>query len=169
MSSPYDQHIEELLGAYRRERAQIGELQRTMREVKASATAPRQALKVTVNSQGEVTEIEFPTGAYKRMAPVELSQMLLTTIQKARTTAMAEVAEVLAGHLPAGWPPPTCSGARPIWAGCCRRCRPWRTRSGSTSPTAVPAEVPVPVSRGLRSPEEPKTLSSLSSFPAELM
>ncbi|MGW1029007.1 YbaB/EbfC family nucleoid-associated protein [Streptomyces sp. NPDC002577] len=101
-SSPYDQHIEELLGAYRRERAQVGELQRRMREVKASATAPRQALKVTVNSQGEVTEIEFPTGAYKRMAPVELSQMLLSTIQKARTTVMAEVAEVLSGHLPAG-------------------------------------------------------------------
>ncbi|KUN92551.1 YbaB/EbfC family nucleoid-associated protein [Streptomyces caeruleatus] len=101
-SSPYDQHIEELLGEYRRQRAQVGEVQRTMREVKASATAPRQALKVTVNSQGEVTEIEFPTGAYKRMAPVELSQMLLTTIQKARTDAMAEVAEVLSGHLPAG-------------------------------------------------------------------
>ncbi|WP_051833505.1 YbaB/EbfC family nucleoid-associated protein [Streptomyces sp. NRRL S-646] len=101
-SSPYDQHIEELLGAYRRERAQIGELQRRMREVKASATAPRQALKVTVNSQGEVTAIEFPTGAYKRMAPVELSQMLVSTIQKARTTAMAEVAEVLSGHLPEG-------------------------------------------------------------------
>ncbi|MFK4104975.1 YbaB/EbfC family nucleoid-associated protein [Streptomyces sp. NPDC019531] len=102
MSSPYDQHIEELLGAYRRERAQVGELQRRMREVKASATAPRQALKVTVNSQGEVTELEFPTGAYKRMAPVELSQMLITTIQKARSTAMADVAEVLSGHLPAG-------------------------------------------------------------------
>ena len=101
-SSPYDQHIEELLGAYRRERAQIGELQRRMREVKASATAPRQALKVTVNSQGEVTAIEFPTGAYKRMAPVELSQLLVSTIQKARATAMAEVAEVLSGHLPAG-------------------------------------------------------------------
>jgi len=101
-SSPYDQHIEELLGAYRRERAQIGELQRRMREVKASATAPRQALKVTVNSQGEVTAIEFPTGAYKRMAPVELSQMLVSTIQKARATAMAEVAEVLSGHLPEG-------------------------------------------------------------------
>ena len=101
-SSPYDQHIEELLGAYRRERAQIGDLQRRMREVKASATAPRQALKVTVNSQGEVTAIEFPTGAYKRMAPVELSQMLVSTIQKARTTAMAEVAEVLSGHLPEG-------------------------------------------------------------------
>ena len=101
-SSPYDQHIEELLGAYRRERAQIGELQRRMREVKASATAPRQALKVTVNSQGEVTAIEFPTGAYKRMAPVELSQLLVSTIQKARATAMAEVAEVLSGHLPEG-------------------------------------------------------------------
>ncbi|MGW2716914.1 YbaB/EbfC family nucleoid-associated protein [Streptomyces sp. NPDC001492] len=101
-SSPYDQHIEELLGAYRRQRAQIGDLQRRMREVKASATAPRQALKVTVDSQGEVTAIEFPTGAYKRMAPLELSQILVATIQKARTTAMAEVAEVLSGHLPEG-------------------------------------------------------------------
>ncbi|MEU3785436.1 YbaB/EbfC family nucleoid-associated protein [Streptomyces sp900129855] len=101
-SSPYDQHIEELLGSYRRERSEVGELQRRMREVKASATAPRQALKVTVNSQGEVAEIEFPTGAYKRMAPVELSQMLVTTIQKARTSAMAAVAEVLSGHLPSG-------------------------------------------------------------------
>jgi DNA-binding protein YbaB len=102
VSSPYDQHIEELLGTYRRERAQVGELQRRMREVKASVTAPRQALKVTVNAQGEVTEIEFPTGAYKRMAPVELSQLLLTTIQKARTKVMADVAEVLSGHLPEG-------------------------------------------------------------------
>ncbi|QKZ15961.1 YbaB/EbfC family nucleoid-associated protein [Streptomyces chartreusis] len=101
-SSPYDQHIEELLGSYRRERAQVGELQRRMRDVTATVTAPRQALKVTVNSQGEVTEIEFPTGAYKRMAPVELSQMISSTIQKARTNAMAEAAEVLSGHLPAG-------------------------------------------------------------------
>lgn len=101
-SSPYDQHIEELLGAYRRERAQIGDLQRRMREVKASATAPRQALKVTVDSQGEVTAIEFPTGAYKRMAPVELAQMLVSTIQKARTIAVEEAAEILSGHLPAG-------------------------------------------------------------------
>jgi DNA-binding protein YbaB len=102
VSSPYDQHIEELLGAYRRERAQVGELQTRMREVKASVTAPRQALKVTVNAQGEVTEIAFPTGAYKRMAPVELSQLLLTTIQKARSKATADVAEVLSGHLPEG-------------------------------------------------------------------
>lgn len=102
MSSPYDQHIEELLGTYRRERAQVGELQRKMREIKASVTAPRQALKVTVSSQGEVTEIEFPTGAYKRMAPVELSQMLITTIQNARSKAMAEMAEALTGHLPEG-------------------------------------------------------------------
>jgi DNA-binding protein YbaB len=102
VSSPYDEHIEELLGAYRRERAGVGELQRRMREVTASATAPRQAAKVTVNSQGEVTEIAFPTGAYKRMAPVELSQMLLATIQKARTQAMAEMADVLSGHLPEG-------------------------------------------------------------------
>lgn len=102
MSSPYDQHIEELLGAYRRGRAQVVELRHRMRDVKASVTAPRQALKVAVNGQGELTEIEFPTGAYKRMAPMELSQLILTTVQKARSKAMADVAEVLSGHLPEG-------------------------------------------------------------------
>jgi DNA-binding protein YbaB len=102
VSSPYDQQIEQLLGTYRSERAQVGELQRRMREVKGSATAPRQAVKVTVNAQGEVTDLEFPTGAYKRMPPVELSQLLLKTIQQARSKAMAEVADVLSGHLPEG-------------------------------------------------------------------
>jgi DNA-binding protein YbaB len=102
VSSPYDEHMDQLLDTYHRERAQVGELQRQMRETKASATAPRQAVKVTVNAQSEVTEIEFPTAAYKRMAPVELSQMLITTIQKARSKAMAEVADLLARHLPEG-------------------------------------------------------------------
>jgi DNA-binding protein YbaB len=102
VSTPYDEHIEELLQQYRAQRARASELQRELRETTASATAPRQAVKVTVGAQGEVRALEFPTGAYRRMAPTELAEVLMTTIQEAADKAAATAAAVLAPHLPEG-------------------------------------------------------------------
>ncbi|MFD9390951.1 YbaB/EbfC family nucleoid-associated protein [Streptomyces sp. NPDC060000] len=102
MSTPYDAEIEELLASYQSQLAQIGELQRRMREVSGTATAKAQAMKVTVGSQGEVTEVEFPTGAYRRMAPKELADLVMSTVQEARAKATAALAEVMTPHLPAG-------------------------------------------------------------------
>ncbi|PWI42167.1 YbaB/EbfC family nucleoid-associated protein [Streptomyces sp. ICBB 8177] len=102
MSSPYDQEIEDLLALYRKQREEAVETRRRINEVTGTATAPRQTVKATVNAQGEVTAIEFPTGAYHRMAPKELSEALLTTIRQARANALEEVAELTSLGLPAG-------------------------------------------------------------------
>ncbi|MFG3165556.1 YbaB/EbfC family nucleoid-associated protein [Streptomyces sp. NPDC048200] len=102
MPSPYDQQIEDLLGEYRRQREQAAETRRRINATTSTATAPRQTVKVTVGAQGEVTAIEFPTGAYRRMAPKELADVLLATIQQARSEALDGVAGVLAGELPPG-------------------------------------------------------------------
>jgi hypothetical protein len=59
-------------------------------------------VKVTVGAQGEVKEIEFPTGAYRRMAPKELADALLNTIAEARTKALQQVGEVASAGLPQG-------------------------------------------------------------------
>lgn len=59
-------------------------------------------MKITVGAQGEVTAIEFPTGAYRRMAPKELADVLLTTLRQARAEALEGVAGVLADRLPPG-------------------------------------------------------------------
>ncbi|MET8954170.1 YbaB/EbfC family nucleoid-associated protein [Streptomyces sp. NPDC004393] len=102
MTSPYDEEIEDLLALYRRQRAEAVEARRRINEVTGTATAPRQTVKATVNAQGEVTAIEFPTGAYHRMTPKELSEALLTTIRQARANALEAVAEVGSLGLPAG-------------------------------------------------------------------
>ncbi|MEW1773106.1 YbaB/EbfC family nucleoid-associated protein [Streptomyces sp. NPDC086777] len=102
MPSPYDQQIEDLLEQYRRQRDEAARTRRRINETTATVTAPRQTVKVTVGAQGEVTAIEFPTGAYRRMAPKELADVLLTALRQARAEALEGVAGVLAEQLPPG-------------------------------------------------------------------
>ncbi|MGW2252588.1 YbaB/EbfC family nucleoid-associated protein [Kitasatospora sp. NPDC001660] len=102
MSSTYDQEIEELLALYQRQREGAAETRRRINETTGTATAPRQTVKVTVNAVGDVTGIEFPTGAFRRLTPKELSEALLTTIAEARRDALEQVARMTDLQLPSG-------------------------------------------------------------------
>lgn len=102
MSSSYDQEIEDLLELYQRQRAEAVETRRRINEVTGTAIAPRQTVKATVNAQGDVTAIEFPSGAYHRMPPKELSEVLLTTLRQARSKALEQVSELTTPALPPG-------------------------------------------------------------------
>jgi hypothetical protein len=55
-----------------------------------------------VSARGDVTAIEFPTEAYKRMPPKELSEVLLATISEARDNALKAVQDTMAAELPKG-------------------------------------------------------------------
>jgi DNA-binding protein YbaB len=102
MSSPYEQEIDDLLAQYRSRRDEVTETRRRINEATGTATAKRQAVKVTVTAQGEVTAIEFPTGAYRSLAPKELADLLITTIREARADAQAQVNDLMADKLPEG-------------------------------------------------------------------
>ncbi|MFD0280043.1 YbaB/EbfC family nucleoid-associated protein [Kitasatospora sp. NPDC127111] len=102
MSSPYDQEIEDLLALYARQREEAAETRRRIAATTATATDPRQAVKVTVGAQGELTAVEFPNGAYRRMAPRELADLLVTTAARAREEALEAVAGVVSDGLPPG-------------------------------------------------------------------
>lgn len=102
MATPFDQEIEELLDQYRKKRAEVADMRRRLDETTATATAPKQVVKVTVGAQGEVTAIEFPTAAFRRLPPKELADTLLNTIQQARAKALEKTNELVSAHLPAG-------------------------------------------------------------------
>ncbi len=102
MSTPYDQGIEDLLALYHKQREEAAETRRRINEITGTGTAPRQSVKATVSAHGEVTAIEFPTGAYRRMAPKELSEALLTALAQAREAALTQVAELTSVGLPPG-------------------------------------------------------------------
>jgi DNA-binding protein YbaB len=99
--SIFEQKAEELIAEYEERRAKTGELQRKISEIRGTATSPRGSIKVTVGVQGEVTEIQFPTSAYKRMPPKELSETLLATISEAKDSAQEALRELMTPEMPA--------------------------------------------------------------------
>ena len=102
MSTPYDRDIEDLLVLYRKQREEAAETRRRINEVTATGTAPRQSVKVTASANGEISAVEFPTGAYRRMAPKELSEAVMTALVQAREKALEQVAELTSLGLPPG-------------------------------------------------------------------
>ncbi|MEU8718505.1 YbaB/EbfC family nucleoid-associated protein [Streptomyces sp. NPDC048663] len=104
MSSSYDREIEELLAGYGRQRDQAFESRQQINAVTATVTAPRQVVRVTVGAQGQITDLDFPTGAYRNMAPKDLARVVRATVDKARAEALKKVTEVVTSVMPGGIP-----------------------------------------------------------------
>lgn len=102
MSDPYTDEYDRLVGEYQQQYRRLADTQRRLREIACTVTAPRRVVSVTVGHGGVVTEVAFPTSAYKRMTPTELAAVVLETITAAREQATAEAATVLAPSMPAG-------------------------------------------------------------------
>jgi DNA-binding protein YbaB len=98
----YEQQLEELTEQYRAAVTRANELQGMISEISATATAPREVVKVTVGARGEVRAVEFPTSAYKRMAPAELAATLMSTIDEANEKALAAYSDLMRPELPKG-------------------------------------------------------------------
>lgn len=97
-----NQHIQELFEQYQRQRNNLVDLQQKMRSISATVVSARREVSVTVSHTGVVTEIKFPTSAYRRLTPQELASLIMKTIDDARDTAATEAAEVIAPLLPKG-------------------------------------------------------------------
>jgi DNA-binding protein YbaB len=102
VSSEHQRRIEDLYEQYQRQRQGLGELQQRMQAIAVTAYSPRREVAVTVGYTGVVSDISFPNSNYRRLAPQELSAMLMRAIADAKDRAAAEAAEVLTPLMPAG-------------------------------------------------------------------
>lgn len=99
---PAQDRLAELIARYENIREQtIGARQR-MREISCTVVAPRQVVSVTVGRHGVLTEIKFPTGAYKSMTPKELAEVIVKTFQQAREKSLDEAADIMRPIMPNG-------------------------------------------------------------------
>lgn len=105
MASSYDVVLEQALADYERQRARAGEVYRELNDISETVTAPRQVVKVTVGQQGEVTDLTFPTAAFKNLTATELAAVIVKTINQAHAQVRARAATVLAPDLPDGISP----------------------------------------------------------------
>ena len=102
MSSQYEKMLEDAMGAYQRQRDHFAETRREVETATSTVTSARREVTATVGRTGELTELSFPTSAYKRMAPAELASVIVQTISAAREKSVAAAAEMLAPMLPPG-------------------------------------------------------------------
>jgi len=96
--------LDEALARYERRLAQSAETKDRIESSSGTATSPRREVTATVGGGGELTELSFPTSAWKRMAPAELCAVIVRTVADARQQAMAAVAEALDPMLPDSMP-----------------------------------------------------------------
>ncbi|MCP2205573.1 YbaB/EbfC DNA-binding family protein [Lentzea flava] len=102
VSSPHNERVEQLKEQLQQQIVELRETQQKLREVTCTVTAPRQAVSVTVGYGGFVKEVKFPTSAYKRMAPNELSSAVFKAIADAQAQVATKSADILAPSMPAG-------------------------------------------------------------------
>lgn len=98
----FNERIESLFEEYQRQRNSLTELQQRMRAISASATSPRREVTVTVGQGGILTDIRFPTSAYRRLTPADLTAVIMQTYAEAKERVMDEAAAILAPMLPDG-------------------------------------------------------------------
>jgi DNA-binding protein YbaB len=102
MTSPYDDAVAKLMAEYQQQLEQIGEHQRRMQEITGTAASPRKSVSVTLNAQGQLVELKFPTDAYRSMAPVELANVIIETFTAARDQVTRRQRELMAANAPGG-------------------------------------------------------------------
>ncbi|WP_436535629.1 YbaB/EbfC family nucleoid-associated protein [Actinoplanes sp. HUAS TT8] len=104
MTSPMQNRIEQAMAEFERHRAAMDGFEHRVAEASTTVTAKNRAVAVTVNGKGELSEIRFPVGTYRTMAPAELGRLLVDTIGEAQQQAREKAAQMFESLLPAGLP-----------------------------------------------------------------
>jgi DNA-binding protein YbaB len=98
--SGYEADALEMMGRYRRKLADLIGLQHTTAETSATAASPHRSVLVTVNAQGEITALAFPTDAYRAMSAAELAEEILSAARDAKSKAREPLEDLLGPDAP---------------------------------------------------------------------
>ncbi|MEV0084492.1 YbaB/EbfC family nucleoid-associated protein [Saccharopolyspora sp. NPDC050642] len=83
------------LQALEEQQAKLVEFQRELAETTTRVESPDRVVAIVLDGQAELREIKFLKTDYRTMAPAELGELLLRTIQQGRAKAAAKVQELL--------------------------------------------------------------------------
>ncbi|MFI0467237.1 YbaB/EbfC family nucleoid-associated protein [Saccharopolyspora sp. 5N102] len=91
--SPLD--MSSALQALEEQQAKLAEYQRKLAETTTRVESPNRMVAIVLDGQAELREIKFLNTDYRTMAPAELGEVLLRTIQQGRAKAAEKVQELL--------------------------------------------------------------------------
>ena len=94
--------IEQLLGAYDRVKANVGQMRQRLAEAEGRAETKDGSVKVTVGPRGELRGLQLDPRAYRRFSPSELAAEILELTGQATRDVQRKVGEAMAPFLPEG-------------------------------------------------------------------
>ncbi|MDG4795734.1 YbaB/EbfC family nucleoid-associated protein [Micromonospora sp. WMMD1082] len=100
MTTPLHNQIEQAYAEFSRQREALSALAAESERAETTVTSKNRAISVTVNGRAAVTSIRFPISAYRTMPAAELGNLIVETIEAARTQAANEAMERYRSSLP---------------------------------------------------------------------
>ncbi|WMX43817.1 YbaB/EbfC family nucleoid-associated protein [Streptomyces roseicoloratus] len=94
MNMGMEERLAEALAEFEETRARLADAAAAASRISATVTAKDRSVTVTMGPQGELTQIRFPTNAYRGMPPARLSAVLMSTISLARKQAAEQLADI---------------------------------------------------------------------------
>jgi len=104
MNEPLYRDVEQALAELSRSRDALATLVQTTRDRTVTATSRRRVLAVTVGLRGELRDIVFKGESYRTLPARELAQLIIETVEEARSTCLAQASAVIAELLPTNMP-----------------------------------------------------------------
>ena len=89
----YSDRIEGLFQEYEKQRNSLTEMQAKMSALSATAMSPRREVSVTVGQNGVLNDVQFPSGAHKRLATADLTRLILETYAEVKEQVMNQAAQ----------------------------------------------------------------------------
>lgn len=102
MSAQPHESFQEAVNELRRSQERLRSLRDQMQSKATKVTSKDGMVTVTLDGRSEVTSIAFNTVKFRRMAPAELSAVLVETINRARSEGRARVIDAYRSMFPNG-------------------------------------------------------------------
>jgi len=102
VTTPLHNQLEQAYADLERQRSALAAVEADSADAVTTVTATSRAVEVTVDGRMALRSIRFPTGAYRTMAPGELGQLLVETIEEARSRSARETMARYRAVLPPG-------------------------------------------------------------------
>ncbi|MYR58925.1 YbaB/EbfC family DNA-binding protein [Streptomyces sp. SID625] len=116
MTEPLDKRIERAMAELKATQEAVARTEQELRDASYGALSSDRAVRVTVGPQGELSELEFLDGKYRRMSPQELAASVLEAAQQARVEMGRNVMRAMAPFAEGNADVPELSGLEVDWA-----------------------------------------------------
>ena len=104
MTNPLQQRVEQAMAELDAHQTRLNDLQQHMADAATTIAPKNRRISVTVDGQGELVEVKFPSNVHRTMPAAELGRLIVDTVNEAREEARRKMTGLFESVMPGGLP-----------------------------------------------------------------